>query len=346
VINNYNIIHYKTPNFIRLVFFRFIHNALPTSRRMRFMSSHIPPDTTCPFGCSYIDSIEHLFGTCSHAWTNINTLRINFDLPPIPSDKRSIASLLGAMCPLSRKEATLNIFLIYTIWQARCHCLKGTPLLLPIFFSTTITSLLGKYCPKILQMSSLYQVSSPLSLINPTTGKSGKRTKEQTKLAKAEAQELVSSFPSNSIVVYTDGGTHNTNPGPCGSGIFIPHPNLPTNINIPLGWGTNNLSELVAIGAAIDHILHSNPPTNTPIHILTDSYLSFGILQLYWRANLYPDLARFIRRQIDTAADTTPITVHTTPLFFCLAADSRFPSSISLYFLFRFYSVFFTMWIF
>jgi ribonuclease HI len=274
------------------------------------MPSHIPPDTLCPLGCDHIDSIEHLYGNCTRTWSNVNTLRKNFSLPPIPRPKRNIASLLGTDRLLSRKEATLNIFLLYTIWEARRHLLKGTPLLLPLFFSTTITSLIGKYCPLILKMSTLHNSSNSLSLINPTTGRSGKRTKEQTKQARVEEKRLVSSFPPSSIIVYTDGGTHNSNPGPCGSGIYIPHATQPTNLSIPLGWGTNNLGELAAIGAAIDHILHSSPPSGTEIHILTDSHLSYGILQLYWRTSLYSELARTIRRWIDNTSDTTPITVH------------------------------------
>ena len=270
------------------------------------------PQTNCPLGCNHQDSLEHLYGDCPPVWQNVNTIRKNFDLPPIPRADRKIATMIGATKPLSRKEATLNLFLLFTIWSARSTLLRNTTLLLPAFFSVTITGLMAKYCPAILKSSSLQQAASHLSFLNPSTGKSGTRTKEQKRQAKAEAERLISSFPSNATVAFTDGGTHLSNPGPCGSGIYIPGPpnSPPTNIIIPLGWGTNNLGEIAAIGAAIEYIISNNPPPSSEIHILTDSHLSYGILQLYWRSKHYPAIANHIRRLIDSTSNINPITIH------------------------------------
>jgi ribonuclease HI len=271
--------------------------------------TYIPPDTTCPFGCDITDSLQHLYGDCAHVWDNINTTRKNFDLPTVPQQEQNTTLLIGATRLLSRKEATLNIFLLHTIWSARCLRLKGTHISLPLFFSVTISRTMGKYCPSILKLSTLYQISDSLSLINPNTGKSGKRTKEQARQARDEAALLISSLPPDAIVAYTDGGTHNSNPGPCGSGIFIPG-SPPTNISIPLGWGTNNLGEIAAIGAAIEFILSKKPPVDSEIHILTDSHLSYGILQLYLRSRQYPIIANHIRKLMERNSTSIPITIH------------------------------------
>jgi ribonuclease HI/exonuclease III len=310
--NNYNTIHHKTPNFVRLTFLKIIHNAFPTARRMRHMDSHIQPGTTCPFGCAAIDSIEHLFGDCKHTWRNVNAVRQTFSLPPIPAIQRNLATILGAAELLSRLEATLNIFLIFVIWHARSELLNGNNIDVPYYFSSKSLKLIGKYCPVILKMAALTSAHSTITSNPSSVGKSGKRTKDQIAAAKAAAQLIISSLPSNSIVAYTDGGTHNSNPGPCGSGIHIPRhpPKTPLNLSVPLGWGTNNLGEIVAIGAAIHLTLLSKPHPGTEIHILTDSFLSYGILELHWKAKTYPLLTRTIRRMIALSHNSTPIKIH------------------------------------
>jgi hypothetical protein len=260
------------------------------------MDSHIHADTTCPFGCVAQDSIEHLFGDCEHTWHNVNAARKTFALLPIPLDQRNMASILGATGLLSRKEATLNIFLLFTIWHARTELLHGNNINIPYYFSRTSLRLIGLHCPAILKIAGLTSIHSTVT--SASIGNSGKRTKEQIKAAQAEACSIISSLPTNSIIAYTDGGTHKSNPGPCGSGVHIPSSNPPHNICIPLGWGTNNLAELTAIGSAIYHILLLEPLSGTEIHILTDSFLSYGCLELFWKSKSYPLITRTVRRMI------------------------------------------------
>ena len=105
-----------------------------------------------------------------------------------------------------------------------------------------------KYCPQLLQEA--FGDTLPPLPDNHKLGSSSKRTKKQQQEAKKKAMQLVHSFPPTSILAYTDGGTHLTNPGPSGSGIHIPpSSNFPgSDHQIPLGKGTNNLGELAAIG--------------------------------------------------------------------------------------------------
>ena len=120
------------------------------------------------------------------------------------------------------------------------------------------------------------------------------------------------SLPSNSSIAYTDGGTHNSNPGPCGSGVFFPATatHQQTNLHYPLGWGTNNLGEIAAIGFAISHFLKNSPPKHGQLHILTDSYLAYGCLTFYWRSDLYAPLIRLIRKIISHIKHSNPVTIH------------------------------------
>ena len=113
VFNNYRIVHHKTPTFVRLTTFKAVHNALPSARRLRFLASHIPPSTKCPFGCDAVDSAEHLFGFCETVRHNYNSVRRLFKLPKVPRDRWNFGTLLGANELLGRKEATLNSFFTF-----------------------------------------------------------------------------------------------------------------------------------------------------------------------------------------------------------------------------------------
>jgi ribonuclease HI len=232
-----------------------------------------------------------------------------FHLAPILPTNRNIATLLGANQLLSRKEATLNAFLLFTTWHARTEHLQGYKTDLRFYFTHSIITLMRKHCQSILKMSKLAGFLGTATTI-PTTslGRTGTRTKQQVAAAKEAAQRILDSTPANSIIAFTDGGTHKSNPGPCGSGIHFLNTKL--DITVSLGWGTNNLGELVGIGTAISHALLSHPAKGTEIHILTDSFFSYGILELYWNCSTYPNLARIIRKLILHAKHKTPIFIH------------------------------------
>ena len=309
IFNNYNIIHAKTPNFVRLITIKTIHNALPTAKRLRHFPSHIHPDTTCPLGCNEQDSMQHLFGTCEPVRHNYNATCQLFDLPKIDRQRWNFGTLLGATELLGRKQATFNCFFLFAAWQARTDSLE-TKVDIPYFFSSTVSKLLTRYCPQLIKES--FGKSLPPLPPQQHHGSSGKRSKKQQAAARLAASKLVSSLPPNSSIAYTDGGTHNSNPGPCGSGVFFPATGSQhqTNLHYALGWGTNNLSEIAAIGFAISHFLKNSPPNHVQLHILTDSYLAYGCLTFYWRSDLYAPLIRSIRKIISHIKQSNPITIH------------------------------------
>jgi ribonuclease HI len=310
VFNNYNIVHYKTPTFVRLITLKLVHNALPSARRLRHMSSHIAPGTKCPFGCDAVDSAEHLFGKCEPVRHNYNSTCLLFKLPKIAKKDWNIGTLLGAKELLGRKQATFNSFFAFTAWQARTDSLSQS-VDLPYLFSSTITKLLTRYCPNLIK-DSLGDTLPPLPP-NQRLGSSNKRTSKQRADARKAADAIITSIPPSAVIAYTDGGTHNSNPGPCGSGVFFPPSTTTTtatNLHYPLGWGTNNLSEIAAIGYAIKHFLDTKPLQNTQLHILTDSYLAYGSLVFYWRSDLYSKLIRTTRNIISHTKNSNPISIH------------------------------------
>ena len=171
------------------------------------MDSHIHPDTKCPFGCSAIDNVTHLFGDCKYmAWENVNAIRQTFSLPPVPVGNRVVGTLLGATQHLSRLEATLNAFLLFTTWEARTCCLNNDNFDVPLFYASTIAKLVSKHCPAVLKMANIKNLQAPFKPI--ASGSSGKRTNEQIALISplAEAEKIISSFSPNDIIAYTDVG--------------------------------------------------------------------------------------------------------------------------------------------
>ena len=149
VLNNYKIVHHKTPTFIRLITFKAVHNALPSARRLRFLSSHIAPNTKCPLGCDAVDSAEHLFGSCEPVRHNYNAARQLLDLPKITRDRWNFGTLLGADVLLGRKEATLNSFFMFVAWQARTDSLTQK-LDIPYYFTSNTTKLMTRYCSQLI----------------------------------------------------------------------------------------------------------------------------------------------------------------------------------------------------
>jgi len=240
---------------------------------------------------------------------NCNSVRRLFKLPKITQENWNFGTLFGANELLDKKEATLNGIFTFVTWQARTDSLQQK-IDLPHYFSSNTSKLLTKYCPQLIQ--SAFGDTLPPLPDNPKLGSSGKRTKKKKQEARKAALKLVQSFPPEAIIAYTDGGTHVTNPGPSGCGIHIPpSPSFPkTDLQIPLGTGTNNLSELAAIGHAITYIAGHNPPRGVPIHILTDSFVAYGTLVFYWRSNTYPKLVRAVRKTIDSVSVQNPTYIH------------------------------------
>jgi ribonuclease HI len=145
-------------------------------------------------------------------------------------------------------------------------------------------------------------------------GTAGKRTKSQSNAALCEAENLLRSFPKNSIIIFTDGACKK-NPGPCGAGVAVYMPSSLTGVHqdielwhgeptfersISLGMtGTNNVGELYAVGLAMDTLKESfcagyNVHT-CPIHVITDSKYTFGILSGDYKAKKNKTLVESVK---------------------------------------------------
>ena len=104
---------------------------------------------------------------------------------------RAVGTLLGATEPLSRLEATLNAFLLFTTWEARTCCLNNDNFDVPLFYASTIAKLVSKHCLAVLKIVYIKSLQAPCK--PSSSGSSGKRTKEQIALARSEAEKMPSS---------------------------------------------------------------------------------------------------------------------------------------------------------
>jgi ribonuclease HI len=132
-------------------------------------------------------------------------------------------------------------------------------------------------------------------------GRAGSRSDLQTTLARSYALDLLSKVPSGEVVAFTDGASRG-NPGPAGAGstLYIKNGNSPPMDDFtPLGKSTNNLSELWAIGMAIDR-LSRLPPEGRPysLSVFTDSSYSIGCLSLGYVSKTNKDAVRALRHKI------------------------------------------------
>jgi ribonuclease HI len=92
---------------------------------------------------------------------------------------------------------------------------------------------------------------------------------------------------------YTDGACSG-NPGRCGWGFLMRTTNQYYEAFQFLGIGTNNIAELMAIKAALDHI----PDPDAVIRIHTDSSYSLGVITKDWKAKANTDLVATLRKQM------------------------------------------------
>ena len=112
---------------------------------------------------------------------------------------------------------------------------------------------------------------------------------------------------------YTDGSA-SPNPGPAGAGasLFVPSLHSVIDLGAPLGFGSNNLGELVAIGILLDELLTLLVSLPRPPHVVifTDSlYASSAVTSSKVPAAHAPSI-RALRRLFAEVVKLAPVTFH------------------------------------
>ena len=84
---------------------------------------------------------------------------------------------------------------------------------------------------------------------------------------------------SEVVNIYTDGAASG-NPGPAGIGVVLQYGKHEKEISAYIGETTNNIAELEAIRAGLNHLKKKN----VTVRIYTDSSYALGVLSLGWKA--------------------------------------------------------------
>ena len=228
---------------------------------------------------------------------------------------------------LYSRRTNATIILNHAIWHVRTTYYTTIQTIEPHDKITTrlldtATMNWNKYTPSHWHTTNDHTPPDPAIIDSSSYGSAGKRTDTQKTAAHAYGTQLIASIPPTCFIAYTDGSaihvkhktkppnnstrtntkdtTHNTtNHGPCGSGACLTFPrdnqNTPDIHAIaPLGKGTNNISELFAVGLVIDIFLVHSKDGDT-LHIFSDSKLTTLLIEHGARAHTNKALVQAVR---------------------------------------------------
>ena len=105
---------------------------------------------------------------------------------------------------------------------------------------------------------------------------------------------MLSEVSAPALVCFTDGSCL-PNPGPCGAGAVIYHPDGQEECSKrPVAtYGSILLGELVAILSVTEHLITNNSQIqHREISIFSDSLTAVGIITLNWVSNHYLDVIK------------------------------------------------------
>jgi ribonuclease HI len=287
-----SLVHFKglpkrTPAFLVTHFIKALCNALPTDSKRRFVNpecslhpakspTNMYPCYFCDFGDAehHGDRNKHIFNDCPTTRTAISDALKSEEGPGDPSllsmygKKTTPLYILDFPTASSHyKYSRLGFILcaLWSIWSTLEEIKKGR----------SRSGAASRITQRILAMSKIW---SGESRSGATCGNASNRSTQQMLKCKVDADKLISSFPTNSILVYTDGSSLG-NPGPAGAGAYITSSGVSAiKILCPLGHSTNNVGEMWAIGMALlfirKDVIFGNLSETRPIYILSDSLVA------------------------------------------------------------------------
>ena len=267
--------------------FRLVMNALPTARRRRHMTNTaLNQVEACPFCNGARDSIEHFHSSACPTTSSAHNLLFS-SLNLKPPHFTLLHSFLGT--PIENNLGPPTLCLNVAIWKF--HSLAGS----------TPQELRSSWLPnkiKELALSLLHSFHAHSSRNNP---------RSTANLAKTANYYLniIEQIPLDSIVAFTDGSA-SPNPGPCGAGccIYLPSPPSIIDMGTPLGWGSNNLAEIYALGMCLLR-LHDTPAK--PTTIFSDSKYAIDSLLNNKKPHHYATLVHEARTLWHSLSSTRPL---------------------------------------
>ena len=321
-----------------------LHNAIPTERRrepaMRIPTRGLNGDNPCflcglshqpPDPDKLTDSLEHILGHCPVSRRARTIFHASISLPP-PSTFIPSHMLLT---PSTDKKLTnaivsfnYSLFYLHRVYFMTLNNPPSLDIAASRIAHLSLTNWIShspkKWHPAARVRRAILPDWHPAPYTSPPKkrkvgfGSAGKRTPAQQQEAKAYANSLIASAPSTCILAFTDGSS-NPNPGPCGAGAYLYEndSDWETESIAALGHGSNNLTELWAIGMATQlamlRIRSREGTSNTHLHVYTDS--SYARRQLLGSSppNAHRSLITALRDLISTIPPHIKFNIYWVP---------------------------------
>jgi ribonuclease HI/exonuclease III len=284
--------------------FAFLNNALATSRRMRHQNKISIDDVAKCFFCNNSeDSIVHIYCFCPviHRARSIFFRRCDkFDLllSLFPSYDSSscfpFPLALSLLIDVPHKLCPHFLAFNYAVWKFRVPSQGTSSEMDDAWRSNRVAELASTYFTRTKSPKKRLPPSSDESVISHDT--------------------ILTSALSSDLICYTDGSA-SPNPGPAGAGasIFNLTTSTVTDLGTPLGFGTNNLGELAAIGLCLSELVSLYSCSSfRPSHIFlfTDSLYASNAVTSRTLPVAHATSISSLRLLFSSVARLAPITLH------------------------------------
>jgi ribonuclease HI len=263
-----------TPSYVRQHTVGILHNAHFTARRLGITA-------VCPLCGSDQDSISHLYGGCdtartaaAYVWSKLGIHR-----------NISLEASISADATLQSQDCAMQAMLTHSIWRARSDARLGVSRDARAWSRWILADTLDRtvrHCPNFFNehytdasISKTYKINYKANIGSSRSGT------EDNARAQSVLSSHIANLPAGDAYAFTDGSA-TPNPGPCGAGAAVTYQAHTTHLTSFLGYGTNNIGELYAIGMVADFFHKAN--ASCRVHIYTDSKLAHDALTYGWGA--------------------------------------------------------------
>ena len=288
----------KTPKSARYHQYLMVFNAVHTSRRTRHVRLAREGDgkvAACRLCRQHEDSVQHLCGgLCPVVVQSLKlySTAVNLNLSPEPLGAKNEWGVAHLDFPAKHKAQALAIVVFnWAVWY-----------MVKTIYDLTVTTPsissaaqhIARFAASRLRTATARQGGGATSGRVTTFGSTGNRTAEQKEAARAHAMAMINAAPVGATIVFTDGSA-SASPPASGAGAVITTATQRIEVAVALGCGTNNTSEMWAIGAAATK-LATMPPSYTLL--LTDSKISKDLVNSKARPKTNVPLVRAVRESV------------------------------------------------
>ena len=286
------------PSFLLFFHLSFVHNALATSRRTRHQFLIDRNDVAPCFFCGKDqDAIFHIYSECDIIRKARFSFLSSFGFPPslfyFPlHPPLSFSFLLSSPLPLSKFLLTFN----FAVWKFR---------------KPAQASRLGN--TEAWLVNRIVDLANGILSSLPVSKAQSKRKGLSDPLADASLHNsLTLGAPEHSAFCYTDGSAM-PNPGPAGAGVsfFLPSRGVVWDMGASIGFGSNNLAEMHALGIALSHVpLIANSYNIHNVYIFSDSKLALNSATSKNRTVSNPEVTESLRNLYRESSKIASLHLH------------------------------------